>query len=203
MRITTVLAVVGTGVLGLVACSPRSPSRAQADSAQAVRTYVDRGNDRRWELRGDGSYTGPGSAETGLYFRRGDTLFFVRADHGWMRVRGDTLESETGERAVLRQGPPSPEELAAEAERPYLATMKSDLRNLVTAEEGHFADNLTYTARPEAFVASAGVTVTIQNAGRTGWSAVARHQQSSTTCRIYVGSATVPGLNEGEPKCER
>ncbi|MFI5281042.1 MAG: type IV pilin protein, partial [Gemmatimonadales bacterium] len=30
-------------------------------------------------------------------------------------------------------------------EKAYIASMKADLRNLVTAEESYFADNVTYT----------------------------------------------------------
>ncbi len=88
----------------------------------------------------------------------------------------------------------------------YIAAMKSDLRNLVTAEESYFADNVTYstTLATSIFQASAGVTVTIGAASGTGWSATASHQAlSGTTCAIFGGNATPvsPAVNEGEPKC--
>ena len=35
---------------------------------------------------------------------------------------------------------------ASTKEKAYLATMKSDLRNLATAQEGYFADNKVYMA---------------------------------------------------------
>jgi prepilin-type N-terminal cleavage/methylation domain-containing protein len=89
-------------------------------------------------------------------------------------------------------------------EKAYVAAMKSDLRNLVTAEESYFADNVTYsTALGTAYSTSAGVTVVIGAATGTGWSATSTHNATTKTCGIYVGSATAPvtGANEGEPKC--
>jgi prepilin-type N-terminal cleavage/methylation domain-containing protein len=90
-------------------------------------------------------------------------------------------------------------------EKAYVAAMKSDLRNLVTAEESYFADNVTYTTSTTNmnFAPSTGVTVTVGAATGTGWSATAKHNATSKTCGIFVGSAAAPisGANEGEPKC--
>jgi len=90
-------------------------------------------------------------------------------------------------------------------ERAYVAAMRSDLRNLITAEEGYFADNVTYTNSLTAlnFTASAGVTVSVAGVTGKGWSATASHNATSKTCGIFVGSATAPTgvTNEGEPKC--
>ncbi len=88
----------------------------------------------------------------------------------------------------------------------YVAAMKSDLRNLVTAEEGYFADNVTYTTSTTGanFTPSAGVTLTIGVATGTGWSATATHTAlATTTCAIFMGNAAAvaPATNEGEPKC--
>ncbi len=101
-------------------------------------------------------------------------------------------------------------------EKAYLASMKSDLRNVATAEEGYFADNQTYlggsasnlagVATPLValgnYVPSAGVTVTITATGGTGWSATAGHSATTRTCAIYYGVAAVaPATVEGEPRC--
>src|SRR4026208_2299367 len=45
-------------------------------------------------------------------------------------------------------------------EKAYLATMKSDLRNLITAQEAYFADNTAYTTALPAtmYATSTGVT---------------------------------------------
>lgn len=91
-------------------------------------------------------------------------------------------------------------------EKAYVASMKSDLRNLITAEEGYFADNTTYTTDKTAVGASesAGVTVTITAASGTGWAATASHTATSTTCAIAGGDGTNAidaTAAEGEPKC--
>jgi prepilin-type N-terminal cleavage/methylation domain-containing protein len=90
-------------------------------------------------------------------------------------------------------------------EKAYVAAMKSDLRNLITAEESYFADQVSYSTSMVAINASSstGVTVTIGAATGTGWNATAKHSATTKTCGIYVGSAAAPiaGANEGEPKC--
>ena len=90
-------------------------------------------------------------------------------------------------------------------EKAYVAAMKSDLRNLVTAQESYFADNVTYASATTSlsYSSSTGVTVTIGGANGTGWSATSTHNGTAKTCGIFVGSATAPitGENEGEPKC--
>jgi prepilin-type N-terminal cleavage/methylation domain-containing protein len=90
-------------------------------------------------------------------------------------------------------------------EKAYIAAMKSDLRNLITAEESYFADQVSYSTSMTAVNASSstGVTVTIGTATGTGWNATAKHTATTKTCGIYVGAAAAPiaGANEGEPKC--
>jgi prepilin-type N-terminal cleavage/methylation domain-containing protein len=90
-------------------------------------------------------------------------------------------------------------------EKAYIASMKADLRNLVTAEESYFADNVTYTATQGnlSYSVSAGNTISITGATGTGWQATAKNNGTTHTCGIYVGSGTAPitGQNEGEPKC--
>jgi hypothetical protein len=97
----------------------------------------------------------------------------------------------------------------------YIASMKSDLRGLVTAEESYFADNATFTATIGNLVNANGIpsyeqspgnTLSITSATSTGWSATAKSTRTTHICGIYVGSATppVPGFSEqkdGEPKC--
>ena len=48
-------------------------------------------------------------------------------------------------------------------EKAYVAAMKSDLRNLVTAQESYFADNVTYpsTTTNLSYNSSTGVTVAV------------------------------------------
>src|SRR5262249_47522438 len=89
-------------------------------------------------------------------------------------------------------------------EKAYLASMKSDLRNLVTAQESYFSDYATYSTNLGTyFSSSAGVTVTIGTATGSGWNATSRHNATTRTCGIYYGTASAPvaGQNESEPRC--
>ena len=91
-------------------------------------------------------------------------------------------------------------------EKAYIAGMKSDLRNLVTAQEAYFSDNVTYasTINNLAYSQSAGNTITVVSATGTGWSATSSNNATTKTCGIFVGSATAPitGQNEGAPACQ-
>lgn len=98
-----------------------------------------------------------------------------------------------------------------EADRPslrnraYLASMRSDLRNLATAQEGYWADYGTYTSDLAAlnFFASVGVTVEIISASARGWHGQTRHERLDITCQIYLGIIPDPpsGVIEGEVRC--
>jgi len=91
-------------------------------------------------------------------------------------------------------------------EKAWLAGMKSDLKNLVTAQEAYFADHVTYaTTMSNLNVAgSSGNTLTITAATGTGWAATSSSPQTLKTCGVYVGSATPPftGQAEGAPTCQ-
>ncbi|MFL5578880.1 MAG: type IV pilin protein, partial [Gemmatimonadaceae bacterium] len=90
-------------------------------------------------------------------------------------------------------------------EKAYMASMKSDLRNLVTAQEAYFSDRTSYTnttGLAENYKSSAGVTVDVTDALGTGWRATAYHNATTRTCYIYIGSGVSTGnALEGEPRC--
>lgn len=92
-------------------------------------------------------------------------------------------------------------------EQAFLATMKSDLRNLVTQQEIFYSDatNYEYTTDKAAlaFAESEGVTVTIGEADADGWSATSAHTGlADVTCAIYRGDVdNVPSTTAaGEPE---
>ena len=92
-------------------------------------------------------------------------------------------------------------------EKAYVASMKADLRNLVTAQESYSADNQTYAASIAAlsYGRSAGVNVTIMTATASEWSATATHNATTITCAIFYGSGATPiapATAEGEPACQ-
>src|SRR3979411_953091 len=80
-------------------------------------------------------------------------------------------------------------------EKAYIASMKSDLRNLVTAQEAYFSDNnaqyaASTGAMGTAYQASAGVTFVISNVTNTGWQASATHPSTAKTCSISLGGGS-------------
>ncbi len=92
-------------------------------------------------------------------------------------------------------------------ERAFLASMKSDLRNLATAEEAYFYDYATYAtslASLVQFAPSTGTTVTINQATMAGWSATASRPGLPKQCYLFVGSVTPVGAAtiEGQVTCQ-
>ena len=91
-------------------------------------------------------------------------------------------------------------------QKAYIASMKTDLRNLVTAEEAYFADSVKYSSNlgTNFAVTTGNVLGTITVTG-DGWNADITNTNLQTplhTCAIYIGSTSVaPANKEGEPKC--
>jgi prepilin-type N-terminal cleavage/methylation domain-containing protein len=87
------------------------------------------------------------------------------------------------------------------------AALKSDLRNLATAQEAYFYDHSTYATDPSmlAYSRSPGVILSITTATGSGWAAVATHPASyPLTCALYQGnvSAQTPATVEGLIGCQ-
>src|SRR3989337_2624196 len=81
-------------------------------------------------------------------------------------------------------------------QKAYVAQMKSDLRNLATAEEAFFYDSANYTTSLPAlnnFRPSTGVTLNVLEATPMGWSAEALHGQTSRECYLFSGAAAPIG----------
>ena len=90
----------------------------------------------------------------------------------------------------------------------YVASMKSDLRNLATAQEAYLYDNALYYdgALPNAvitWVPSSGVAIALSDVTPGGWAAVSSHTSTGATCSLFVGMApvTAPATLEGQVKC--
>ena len=106
-------------------------------------------------------------------------------------------------------------------EKAVVASMKSDLRNLVTAQEAFFSDNQDYAggiagtqkngvagAGVAAFSPSAGNVLKVTYVDAAGWSATATNPAVKgvpNTCGVYVGvAANAPNAAvkaEGAPAC--
>lgn len=87
------------------------------------------------------------------------------------------------------------------------ASLKSDLRNLATAQEAYFYDNATYATSVTqlSYGQSPGVVLTILDATGSGWSARATHPASyPLTCALFQGNvaAATPATVEGLIGCQ-
>ena len=104
-------------------------------------------------------------------------------------------------------------------EKAYIASMKSDLRNLVTAEEAYFADSIKYSTQTACtnpatpgrvqFCTTTGNTlgaVTTGSGTQAGWTSSVTNINTTKSCGIYVGAVTpsAPATTadpEGAPVC--
>jgi Tfp pilus assembly protein PilE len=90
-------------------------------------------------------------------------------------------------------------------EKTYIAAMKSDLRNLATAEEAFLFDSLTYTTSLVMvnFQPTVGNTIVINTATSAGWSATASHVVTTKKCYMFYGNAAPIGTatQEGKVSC--
>jgi type IV pilus assembly protein PilA len=114
-------------------------------------------------------------------------------------------------------------------EKAVVASMKSDLRNLVTAQEAFFSDNQDYAGGTYkgdgtvytqknglagkgtlAYTPSANSTITLTYVDAAGWSATAKNPavpatSVPNTCGVYVGAAAnapnAANKSEGAPAC--
>jgi prepilin-type N-terminal cleavage/methylation domain-containing protein len=88
----------------------------------------------------------------------------------------------------------------------HFAAIKSDLKNLSTAEESWFYEKRVYTTNLDSlkFYGSHGVVLTVTEATASGWSATAYHPDSwPHTCALFYGAAApvVPATVEGVIAC--
>lgn len=88
------------------------------------------------------------------------------------------------------------------------ATLRSDLRNIASAQEAYFFEHSAYANSPALLkvISSPGVIVTIVSATSAGWSAKVTHPQSyPLTCAVFSGkvsSPLAPATVEGLVTCE-
>src|SRR2546428_7638749 len=100
-------------------------------------------------------------------------------------------------------------------EKAYIASMKSDLRNMVTAEEAYFADSVKYStnvvcANPApagsvSWCATVGNTLqanpTVGTGTQAGWTVAIKNLNTSKSCAIYVGAVKI-GRAAGRERVE-
>jgi type II secretion system protein G len=93
-------------------------------------------------------------------------------------------------------------------DKAYITAMKSDLRNMVTAEEAYFSDSSAYSTILDSlhvnFKQSTGVNTPTISTGAGYWSATVTHSQlAGHTCGIAVNTTNPINSNagDGEPVC--
>jgi prepilin-type N-terminal cleavage/methylation domain-containing protein len=93
-------------------------------------------------------------------------------------------------------------------ERAMVSAMRSDLHNLVTAQEAYFSNGNLYYNGPVpdpsfSYSVSENVTVTLQNVSPSGWGATATRLGTARICAVYVGTGgpIAPATDEGVPAC--
>ncbi len=89
----------------------------------------------------------------------------------------------------------------------YAASLKSDLKNLSSAQEDYFYYNESYAPAIGSvnFTPSPGVVLTITEATTRGWSATTTHPASfPLTCAVFYGqaAAVAPAVSEGLVACQ-
>ena len=87
------------------------------------------------------------------------------------------------------------------------ASLKTDLRNLITAEEAYYYQHTEYTTSLSALNASMtqGVVVTFISADAAGWAAKVTHPQAyPIECFAFMGNAgpNGPATIEGTIACQ-
>ena len=94
-------------------------------------------------------------------------------------------------------------------EKAYVSTLKSDLRNLATAQEAYWSDYSSYYggAIPSSgllYSPSPTVTITITEATDKGWSAKSSTLNTTVTCAIFTGAAApvAPATVQGLVACQ-
>jgi type IV pilus assembly protein PilA len=97
---------------------------------------------------------------------------------------------------------------ASTKQQAMVATMKSDLRNLISAQEGYFYDNATYYNGPVpdgtgAFKSTSTVTITLSNVTAMGWAAQATTPNTPRICYVYYGTGgpVGPAVADGQVAC--
>ena len=87
------------------------------------------------------------------------------------------------------------------------ASLRADLRNLITAQEAYFYDNSAYTSEVTDLNlrVTTGVTITFGTATQGGWSARVTHPMAwPIQCAVFFGSAAAfaPATSEGLIACQ-
>ena len=96
---------------------------------------------------------------------------------------------------------------ASTKQKAYVAQMKTDLRNLVTAEESFFVDSMHYSVYDTSklkYRTTTGVNTPTITTGAGFWSATVSHTLiPGFSCGVSINTANpITTVNDGEPTCK-
>ncbi|MBI4503815.1 MAG: hypothetical protein HY700_21965 [Gemmatimonadetes bacterium] len=131
----------------------------------------------------------------------GQSLSTLEGGDPWVRLQTDSApgwpSTPPANTACDARGMPAfVPILTATKTKAYVAAMKSELRNLVAAQEQYRASRARYanTLGDLTFYPSIGVAIEIATATATGWAATAtRARARGNSCSIFVGSVRPAG----------
>ncbi len=88
----------------------------------------------------------------------------------------------------------------------FVASMKSDLRNVAAAQEAYYSDNQTYASDLDQLAVRASTDVTVTVSGtQVGWAGSASHPAADGhTCALFYGTIPpkAPAVASGIVKCD-
>ncbi len=88
----------------------------------------------------------------------------------------------------------------------FVASMKSDLRNVAAAQEAYYSDNQTYASDLDQLAVRASTDVTVTVSGtQVGWAGSASHPAADgPTCALFYGTIPpkAPAVASGIVKCD-
>jgi hypothetical protein len=168
-------------------------SQAQTDSALPTARYRD----------GTYSYS---TSRPGTCAGHGGVSEWLATSAATAKCNDGTLSASASRQGACSRHGGVAEWFGTGNEQDYVAAMKSDLRNLVTAEEVFFADSVRYTTKIGrgglTFSATAGNELPNITLTADGWFATIRNANTQTRCMIFIGStASPPARKEGVPVC--
>lgn len=160
---------------------------------------------RPTQVRAD-EVLGVWSGEAGVHFVR----VYRPASTGETVSAPDWLDASAGAAAAAPPNDATPatdataESEAALTEAELMAEIRSAIKNMASAQEIHYASNMTYTTAidsMEAFERPETIQVDFLRADARGWAGVFSHSSIDRVCALAYGFGTPPGWMPGSVVC--
>lgn len=109
----------------------------------------------------------------------------------WLAILGTSFAGTCQRPVSVESGTARPDPSGL---RETEATIRTDLEELIRAQDAYWSENERYTLDIErlAFTPSPGVLIDVLDAGRDGFSALGTVDTGNAECAVFVGSADPP-----------